>query len=83
MNKLNGQCPECRKPAPFCDCKSSEELIYWQNRNKLRFLYGIETGKLFEDNIPDYCDFLEKKLSEIDSGETIAKLIAQHIKMNY
>jgi hypothetical protein len=24
MNKLNGQCPECRKPAPFCDC--SEEL---------------------------------------------------------
>jgi hypothetical protein len=35
MNKLNGQCPECRKPAPFCDCKSSEELTIFQNKSKL------------------------------------------------
>jgi len=64
MRKLTRQCQGCKKPTPFCDCKCSDELIYW-NRTKLRLLYGRETGKLFEDNIPDYCDFLEKKLSDI------------------
>jgi hypothetical protein len=65
MRKLTRQCQGCKKPTPFCDCKCSEDLFVFQNRIKLRILYGRERKKHFTHDIPDYCDWLEKKLSDI------------------